>query len=1086
MEAVHFLFHNLESNTPQIAEEARTRFHEYFNSTKESWLLNGIIDYFIQTGSLRIVDVIVGVREPHERFFFDRMSDSIRSSHNKLQVLTLLGHVVCRHPSWLYKIMHHNLIKDLLRLLKAEKDVSVLMSALLIMIILLPTIAGLMGPYLQDLFDVFSHLASWNTNNPNKVPENQLLHLQVGLYALFNRLYGMYPCNFLNYLRSQYSIKENHLVFAHTIKPMLDTVRIHPFLVTASKESEVSPARWKKMEANDVIMECAKFSVDTSPERSKDECFRSRAASFRARPIDYSASLFEKSQMEEENEKQVGGFSANLPGHEIWSPTVYTGTTTPPEAASITHTPITQAYISSTTAYSSQEGNSPPEAAIEATPESTPVKDLRQPVFRASAGLSRSLVQSQPSSPLRKDSSPFKYPPNSSTPLPGHEVPGSAFQQQPPSKAKDTSKLFANKLQRMHQERVLNQTEEEIASVAKGKVGAAGGGYYSPASPLRLITPSPSLIGSPHPPDRSEEDKEVETTMQTNQSGSSLKRTSSMKRDEENEEHDECRLEENQADGGLRFPDSRAMQQFARRVNRLRFHSQCQPDPPTIQLANIGTSSGSSPREGNDFPGMSVRRAVSCPEMKKDAAGAFTLDPCSTTLDETEEEQEEAEGASILIKSTLAPVKEILDCGTQTEDQPMVYEHMFLSVFPVWEQIQLHSAPPDLNPAPTFQEPMFSPRTALESYVAATIRNLNERRSKPDYLEIKTLKDQVELLMYQLQFERHRREVHAERNRRLLGKSRANRALEEHNSALRDQIILMHKDIETLHVEMEMNKGESKQQCDNLQHDVNYWKDQSNAIQKKLKETDNDNALLRKELDEQRNLFSNLAKKFALAQSQIFDMDNTVQDTKIAASSSSELKGEIARLQHHLISAGELEMRLRSSLNTLNLNCHKDMEAILGNMAYTFSLSGLKAELKNRTSACHALKAKVTEVEKALKKEENLCLEGHKLAKRIEETNKTKLEELAKNSEELKQTVAAKEEEMLSKNATIQKLEKQLEKLLSSKDKEDKASTAPETSRSLEPGIPSSSDHLSVAAGGVRLQNLQNLVQSFEDLHGSQ
>uniref|UniRef100_A0A0A9Z0Q1 Hamartin n=1 Tax=Lygus hesperus TaxID=30085 RepID=A0A0A9Z0Q1_LYGHE len=1003
MEAVHFLFHNLESNTPQIAEEARTRFHEYFNSTKESWLLNGIIDYFIQTGSLRIVDVIVGVREPHERFFFDRMSDSIRSSHNKLQVLTLLGHVVCRHPSWLYKIMHHNLIKDLLRLLKAEKDVSVLMSALLIMIILLPTIAGLMGPYLQDLFDVFSHLASWNTNNPNKVPENQLLHLQVGLYALFNRLYGMYPCNFLNYLRSQYSIKENHLVFAHTIKPMLDTVRIHPFLVTASKESEVSPARWKKMEANDVIMECAKFSVDTSPERSKDECFRSRAASFRARPIDYSASLFEKSQMEEENEKQVGGFSANLPGHEIWSPTVYTGTTTPPEAASITHTPITQAYISSTTAYSSQEGNSPPEAAIEATPESTPVK-----------------------------------------------------------------------------------TEEEIASVAKGKVGAAGGGYYSPASPLRLITPSPSLIGSPHPPDRSEEDKEVETTMQTNQSGSSLKRTSSMKRDEENEEHDECRLEENQADGGLRFPDSRAMQQFARRVNRLRFHSQCQPDPPTIQLANIGTSSGSSPREGNDFPGMSVRRAVSCPEMKKDAAGAFTLDPCSTTLDETEEEQEEAEGASILIKSTLAPVKEILDCGTQTEDQPMVYEHMFLSVFPVWEQIQLHSAPPDLNPAPTFQEPMFSPRTALESYVAATIRNLNERRSKPDYLEIKTLKDQVELLMYQLQFERHRREVHAERNRRLLGKSRANRALEEHNSALRDQIILMHKDIETLHVEMEMNKGESKQQCDNLQHDVNYWKDQSNAIQKKLKETDNDNALLRKELDEQRNLFSNLAKKFALAQSQIFDMDNTVQDTKIAASSSSELKGEIARLQHHLISAGELEMRLRSSLNTLNLNCHKDMEAILGNMAYTFSLSGLKAELKNRTSACHALKAKVTEVEKALKKEENLCLEGHKLAKRIEETNKTKLEELAKNSEELKQTVAAKEEEMLSKNATIQKLEKQLEKLLSSKDKEDKASTAPETSRSLEPGIPSSSDHLSVAAGGVRLQNLQNLVQSFEDLHASQ
>lgn len=50
--------------------------------------------------------------------------------------------------------------------------------------------------------------------------------------------------------------------------------------------------------------------------------------------------------------------------------------------------------------------------------------------------------------------------------------------------------------------------------------------------------------------------------------------------------------------------------------------------------------------------------------------------------------------------------------------------------------------------------------------------------------ELKTVKEQLTLLNIQLQFERHRREAHAERNRRLLGKSRSNRALEEHNSAL--------------------------------------------------------------------------------------------------------------------------------------------------------------------------------------------------------------------------------------------------------------------------------------------------------------
>lgn len=39
-------------------------------------------------------------------------------------------------------------------------------------------------------------------------------------------------------------------------------------------------------------------------------------------------------------------------------------------------------------------------------------------------------------------------------------------------------------------------------------------------------------------------------------------------------------------------------------------------------------------------------------------------------------------------------------------------------------------------------------------------------------------------MQMQLQFERQRREVHAERNRRLLGKLRDSRASEEHNLAL--------------------------------------------------------------------------------------------------------------------------------------------------------------------------------------------------------------------------------------------------------------------------------------------------------------
>jgi hypothetical protein len=52
------------------------------------------------------------------------------------------------------------------------------------------------------------------------------------------------------------------------------------------------------------------------------------------------------------------------------------------------------------------------------------------------------------------------------------------------------------------------------------------------------------------------------------------------------------------------------------------------------------------------------------------------------------------------------------------------------------------------------------------------------------WTEMDRANQQIQLMQMQLQFERQRREVHAERNRRLLGKLRDSRALEELNSAM--------------------------------------------------------------------------------------------------------------------------------------------------------------------------------------------------------------------------------------------------------------------------------------------------------------
>lgn len=73
-----------------------------------------------------------------------------------------------------------------------------------------------------------------------------------------------------------------------------------------------------------------------------------------------------------------------------------------------------------------------------------------------------------------------------------------------------------------------------------------------------------------------------------------------------------------------------------------------------------------------------------------------------------------------------------------------------------------------------------SPQSQLDQI----LWNILDNRSKNMNTEEMKLREQIMLLNIQLQFERQRREVHAERNRRLLGRSRNNRALEEVKTAL--------------------------------------------------------------------------------------------------------------------------------------------------------------------------------------------------------------------------------------------------------------------------------------------------------------
>ena len=148
----------------------------------------------------------------------------------------------------------------------------------------------------------------------------------------------------------------------------MSTVRLHPLLVTHNREYEKTNARWKGLaEVHDVLAECSRYSLDVYEAGSREE--------------------------------QGGALS-------LWS-----------ESA----TPVTRGYkgLSST----KLTLDSPPEAAVEATPDNTPyttpVKDSTRHVHDGKSSQHvRSLTFKSPgpSSPTKilmsptKESSPFKFP----------------------------------------------------------------------------------------------------------------------------------------------------------------------------------------------------------------------------------------------------------------------------------------------------------------------------------------------------------------------------------------------------------------------------------------------------------------------------------------------------------------------------------------------------------------------------------------------------------------------------------------------------------------------------------------------------
>ena len=142
--SVEEIFQYLESNNAEVVAEVQAMFHQNLSQTKDGWLVSGLYDYYLSTSSRNGLKLLTNIREPHERILCDKLAEGIRSSDKSsvLGAIQLLAHMVRKQPLWLHKVAQYQLFRDLLRLIKSECDVTILVPSLLLLVSILPALAA--------------------------------------------------------------------------------------------------------------------------------------------------------------------------------------------------------------------------------------------------------------------------------------------------------------------------------------------------------------------------------------------------------------------------------------------------------------------------------------------------------------------------------------------------------------------------------------------------------------------------------------------------------------------------------------------------------------------------------------------------------------------------------------------------------------------------------------------------------------------------------------------------------------------------------------------------------------------------------
>lgn len=210
----------------------------------------------------------------------------------RAQALTLLCEFVQSQPPHLHVFFETPLLEHILRCLENDTSTTVVTLATTALTMLLPNVPSSLVPYLPRLFNIYARLLFWDRERslapeglgPQPIANNDessaswekcVFSADIdnasipNLLQYFTILYGLYPLNFVEYIRKpQRYLRHAEDPNADIIEVQPSEIRqkserfrqyhvLHPNFYNLTVESEKTDlSRWIKSEASEVVAEC--------------------------------------------------------------------------------------------------------------------------------------------------------------------------------------------------------------------------------------------------------------------------------------------------------------------------------------------------------------------------------------------------------------------------------------------------------------------------------------------------------------------------------------------------------------------------------------------------------------------------------------------------------------------------------------------------------------------------------------------------------------------------------------------------------------------------------------------------------------